>query len=231
MNTVSYNGIKLICSFEGCRLTAYDDMQPNIKITNMSQVKGTLTIGYGHTGNDVYPGLVITQAYAEALLKIDIKKYENKVNKYDPIYKWTVNELDALTSFCYNVGSIDQLTNNGKRSKSEIYKKIPEYNKSGGKVLEGLTRRRKAEAELFAKDGLENVFVQNNTYPVLKKGSKSQYVLILQAQLIHKKYLPKNQADSIFGPITETAVKKYQKDNNLKVDGIVGKETWGSLNG
>lgn len=217
MNSISYNGIKLICSFEGCKLTSY------------KCPAGVWTIGYGHTGNDVQPGMVISQAHAEALLKIDIKKFEDKVNKYDPVYHWTVNELDALTSFCYNIGSIDQLTNNGKRTKEEIYKKIPEYCKANGKVLEGLCRRRKAEAELFAKDGLDNTFVKNNTYPTLKIKSRGTYVTMLQNELISLGYLKSNSADGIFGPITASAVKHYQHDHNLVIDGCVGKETWRSL--
>lgn len=226
MHTISHNGIKLITSFEGCRLTAYDDFQPNVKITRGSRIIGTLTIGYGHTGSDVYPGLVITQAQAEMLLKIDIKKFENKVAKYDPIYNFSQNEADALISFAYNVGSIDKLTDNGKRTKSEIYSKIIAYNKSGGKVLEDLTRRRKAEAELFAKDGL----MVNNTYPTLKKGDKNSSVLQLQRLLIEKGYLRKGDDDQIFGNRTFEAVKAFQCDNDLLVDGIVGKNTWRALN-
>jgi GH24 family phage-related lysozyme (muramidase) len=66
-------------------------------------------------------------------------------------YDFTPNELDALTSFAYNVGNINQLTDNGKRSKQEIANKILEYNKAGGKTLKGLVKRRQAEHNLFTK--------------------------------------------------------------------------------
>jgi GH24 family phage-related lysozyme (muramidase) len=66
-------------------------------------------------------------------------------------YEFAPNELDALTSFAYNVGNINQLTDNGKRSKEEIAAKILEYNKAGGKVLRGLAKRRQAEHNLFTK--------------------------------------------------------------------------------
>lgn len=66
-------------------------------------------------------------------------------------YNFTPNEMDALTSFAYNVGSLDQLTAGGKRSKEVIAQKILEYNKAGGKVLPGLKRRRQAEYSLFTK--------------------------------------------------------------------------------
>ena len=78
-----------------------------------------------------------------------MKFYEAKVEKYDTTYHWNQNEFDALVSFCYNIGSIDQLTANGTRSRETIADKILEYNKAGGKELSGLTKIRKAELGLF----------------------------------------------------------------------------------
>lgn len=136
---ISTNGIALIKRFEGCRLKAYKD------------AVGVLTIGYGHTGADVKVGQVITQAQADELLKKDLVKFELKVEKYITQYHYNQNEFDALVSFAFNVGSIDQLTAKGSRSKSVIAAKILEYNKAGGRVLTGLTKRRQAESELFLK--------------------------------------------------------------------------------
>lgn len=136
---ISDKGIALIKKFEGCKLTAYKAV-PTEKYW---------TIGYGHYGSDVMPGAVITQYQADLYLLLDLQKFEAKVEKYNAKYHWTQNEFDALVSFVYNIGSIDQLTNNGKRSKSEISAKIPAYNKSGGKVISGLTKRRVAEQALF----------------------------------------------------------------------------------
>ena len=135
----SDNGVKLIKQFEGCRLKAYKD------------AVGVWTIGYGHTGADVKAGQVITQAQADVLLKNDLVKFELKVDKYNPQYSYNQNEFDALVSFAFNVGSIDQLTAKGTRNKSEVAAKMLQYNKAGGKVLAGLTKRRKAERELFLK--------------------------------------------------------------------------------
>lgn len=132
---ISQRGIDLIKEFEGCRLTAYKD------------AVGVWTIAYGHTKN-VKQGMKITQEQAEELLKKDLAEYEAKVEKYDK-YNWNQNQFDALVSFAYNIGSIDQLTSNGRRSIKTISEKILEYNKAGGKTLEGLVRRRKAEKELF----------------------------------------------------------------------------------
>ena len=133
---ISENGLKLIRSFEGCRLEAY------------KCPAGVWTIGWGHTGN-VKAGQRITQAEADKMLTDDMGPYERNVDKYGTKYMWNQNEFDALVSFAYNVGSIDQLTAKGTRSRAEISEKILAYNRGGGKILAGLTRRRQAEQKLF----------------------------------------------------------------------------------
>lgn len=142
----SQRGINLIKQFEGCRLQAYKPVA----------TEKYYTIGYGHYGPDVAANAVISQMQADLFLIIDLEKFEKKVEKYNPKYNWTQNEFDALVSFAYNIGSIDQLTANGTRSKSQIAAKIPAYNKAGGKVLAGLTKRRNAEKALFT-EGLEEM--------------------------------------------------------------------------
>ncbi len=132
----SQNGINLIKKFEGCRLAAY------------KCAAGVWTIGYGHTAG-VKAGQRITQVQAESYLKNDLAKYEKLVEKYDAKYHWSQNQFDALVSFAYNIGSIDQLTANGSRSISSIAEKITAYNKAGGRILSDLTERRKAEQALF----------------------------------------------------------------------------------
>lgn len=129
-------GLNLIKQFEGCRLTAY------------KCPAGVWTIGYGHTAG-VISGQTITQEEADKMLVCDVEKYERKVNKYYDRYRWNQNEFDALVSFAFNIGSIDQLTANGTRSRAVIAEKILLYNKAGGKVLNGLKRRREAERVLF----------------------------------------------------------------------------------
>ena len=134
---ISDNGLAIIQKYEGCRLDAY--VCP----------AGVLTIGYGHTGSDVKTGMTISKEKALELLKKDISKFEKLVAKYDGIYHWTQNQFDALVSFAFNVGNIDQLTNHGKRTIKEISSKITAYNKANGKVLAGLTKRRAEEKKLF----------------------------------------------------------------------------------
>lgn len=135
----SDNGIKLITSFEGCKLSAYQDPV------------GVWTIGFGHTAG-VKPGMVIDSDTAILLFKEDLKKYEANVNKFMPIYHFTQNQYDAMVSYAYNIGSINKLVDNGKRTLQEISDDIPNHNKAKGKVLAGLTKRRAAEKALFDKD-------------------------------------------------------------------------------
>lgn len=134
---INEKGLDLIKSFEGCKLTAY------------KCPAGVLTIGYGHTGADVKEGQKITQKKADALLVKDVERFEKMVNAYKKKYKWTQNEFNALVSFAFNIGNIDQLTKYGKRNKGQIADAILLYNKAGGKVLSGLVKRRKAEHDLF----------------------------------------------------------------------------------
>ena len=136
----SQTGLQMIEIFEGLRLSAYFD---SAKVA---------TIGYGHTGTvngtPVHAGMTITIAEAESLLAQDLSKAEAEVNKYSK-YNFNQNQFDALVSFAYNIGSIKQLTANGKRSIATIASKIPEYNHAGGKVNNGLTQRRRKEQLLF----------------------------------------------------------------------------------
>lgn len=143
----SKNCINLIKEFEGCKLKAYYDPV------------GVLTIGYGTTNADkditgvlLSGNTIITQKIADNWLEKTVnKKYAKKVDKYQSKYKFNQNQYDALVSFAYNIGSIDQLTANGTRTKKEVGEKILLYTKAGGKTLQGLVRRRTAEQALYKK--------------------------------------------------------------------------------
>lgn len=140
-NAVSDKGVELIAKYEGCRLEAY--LCP----------AGVWTIGYGHTAGVEKGQTLPSKDAAKALLKEDLKKYGGYVNdcvKKGLIkFSLTQNQFDALTSFCYNCGngSLRKLVTD--RSAGEIAEKILLYNKGGGKVLPGLTKRREEERALF----------------------------------------------------------------------------------
>lgn len=142
----SNEGIRLIKKFEGCSLKAY-------KLRHKGGTEEHCTIGYGHYGADVKEGQRISKAEAEELLKRDLVKFENKVNKYHEQYNWSQNEFDALVSYCYNIGNIKGLTDSGRRTRQEIAADWLNHNKAKGVVLAGLTRRRRTELELFVKGG------------------------------------------------------------------------------
>lgn len=137
----SLKGLRLTEGFEGARLRAYQDS------------KGVWTIGYGHTGHDVYEGLVWTQAQAEAALAIDEAWAESVVQARVKV-PLTQNEFDALVDFVFNAGSGNftastmlRLLNAGDYhgAAGEFVK----WDKCGGVVLAGLLRRRQAEAVEF----------------------------------------------------------------------------------
>ena len=143
--TISQNGLNLIKELEGIRLTSYIDYD------------GVLKIGYGTSNNDfsvtrtnITPGMNINIKKAEKwLMGSLIKIYTPRVNKYDAIYKWTQNEFDALISFAYNIGNIDELTANGSITKKAIAKIMLGYRYSKGKLITGLVKRRQIEYNLF----------------------------------------------------------------------------------
>lgn len=139
LRNLSENGLNLIKSFEGCRLTAYKCL-PTEKY---------YTIGYGHYGSDVTAGMKITKEQAEELLLQDCKKAIKNVNSFMSKYNFNQNQFDALVSFAFNVGSINQLTASGTRTLEQISSKITAYNKSSGRVIAGLVKRRAKEKELF----------------------------------------------------------------------------------
>ena len=136
---LSANGLNLIKSFEGCKLTAYKCLS----------TEKYYTIGYGHYGSDVTAGMKITKEQAEELLLQDCKKAIKNVNSFMSKYNFNQNQFDALVSFAFNVGGINQLTASGTRTLEQISSKITAYNKSGGRVIAGLVKRRAKEKELF----------------------------------------------------------------------------------
>lgn len=134
-------GIELLKAFEGCRLKAYKD------------AVGVWTIGYGHT-NGVTEGMEITQEEADIMLKADIVVYESQVNCM-VTRKLTPYQMDALTSFCYNVGRRNLGNStllkriNAGASELEIRKAWMRWVYAGGKVLPGLVKRRERELEHY----------------------------------------------------------------------------------
>lgn len=139
--SVSEKGVELIAKYEGCKLTAY------------KCPAGVWTIGYGHTTGVKQGDTLPSNQAAKALLKEDLKKYGDYVNncrkKGTISFPLNQNQFDALTSFTYNCGngSLQKLVSG--RDAATVADKLLLYNKGGGKVLAGLTKRRQEERELF----------------------------------------------------------------------------------
>ena len=140
---ISAEGIALIKKFEGCELVAY---QCSAKVW---------TIGYGHT-KDVNEGDTWSQSHAEHMLEVELHEYESYINEYvtAPLSQ---NQFDALVSWVYNLGPANlKASTLLKVVNAEDYAGVPaqikRWNKAGGEILDGLIRRREAEARLFNDD-------------------------------------------------------------------------------
>jgi lysozyme len=161
---LNQNGINLIKSFEQLRLKAYDDKQPNVDISNPAiPQKGILTVGYGSTGPWVQRNTTITEQQAEEHLLGDLAKAEAVVKQRITI-PINDNQYSALVAFAFNCGgyyhdAAGQLHHfelwdfiNGGKSNDEIAAKwATTAVTSGGQHMDGLVRRRQAEAALFVK--------------------------------------------------------------------------------
>jgi lysozyme len=141
LGDTSQAGIDLIKHFEGFRSKPY------------KCPAGVWTIGYGTT-NAINSGtLPITEAEAENMLKSDLDRFERSVLKLVTV-PVSQNEFDALVSFTYNLGEgnlkkstlLRRLNSDDKASAAEEFLK---WNKAGGKVLNGLVKRREAERKMF----------------------------------------------------------------------------------
>ena len=111
------------------------------------------TIGWGATGPDIRPGLVWTQAQCDARLDRDITSHAATVARLIGEAKTTRNQFDALTSFQYNTGKLGQSTLLKKHVAGDYAGATVEFGKwtrAAGAALEGLVKRRTAEATLYA---------------------------------------------------------------------------------
>ncbi len=137
---ISQEGISLIKKFEGCKLEAYQC------------AAGVWTIGYGST-KDVKEGDTLTQKEADNLLLHEMQEYEGYIKELVKI-PLKQNQFDALVSWVFNLGPANlKASTMLKFLNAGDYHLIPSqikrWNKANGKVLEGLIRRREAEALMF----------------------------------------------------------------------------------
>jgi len=143
---LSQKGKALIMQFEGCKLLAYQDSV------------GIWTIGFGNIYYEnnvaVKKGDIITHNRAIELFNLIVKRFEVDV---DSLVTSNVNQnqFDAMVSLAYNIGignfkssSLLKMVNKSPND-TAIYLQFLRWNKAKGKVIEGLTRRRMAESNLY----------------------------------------------------------------------------------
>lgn len=154
--TIGPQGLALIKQFEGCEhrrgdglIEAYPDPGTGAE---------PWTIGWGATGADrfhggrIRAGTVWTQGQCDARLAEDLVRYAAEVARAIGQAPTSQGQFDALVSFHYNTGAIARATLTKKhiaRDYTGAAAEFARWNKAGGRVLRGLTRRRAAEAALY----------------------------------------------------------------------------------
>ena len=143
--SLTSEGLQLIRHWEGCRLEAYPDPASGAE---------PWTIGYGHTGANVRPGLRISQAQAEAWLLADVAVAEAAVERLLQGVGLSARQRDALVSFCFNIGAgalegstLRRRLLAGEPVQQAIAAELPRWCRGPNGPLEGLRRRRAAEVE------------------------------------------------------------------------------------
>ncbi len=143
------SALNIIKKFEGLKLIAYPD------------TGNIWTVGYGSTinkdtGQSIKKGDKIDLETAERWLKMDVNEREKKIKGLIKV-PISYNALEALTSLAYNIGTsaftnstLLKLLNQGA-DKNIVADQFLRWNKVNGKVVDGLTNRRKLERELFLK--------------------------------------------------------------------------------
>lgn len=141
--TTSQQGRDFIKQFESLKLQAYKPVE----------TEKYYTIGYGHYGADVKKDMTITKERAEEMFLEDLQPYEREINKMG--INFTQGQFDALVSWTYNLGVGNLISSTmykkimAKAQDEEITDQMIKWVNSDGKPLNGLKKRRVAEANMF----------------------------------------------------------------------------------
>lgn len=222
--TTSQQGISFVKRHEGLRLTAY--MDPG----------GVCTIGYGHTGNDVYPGKTITLAEAESYLNADLKTAENAVNSLVTVYIPQFR-FDSLVSLVFNVGrlALSQSKLLAKLNQGNIEGAATEFddwNLVNGVPNQGLKNRRADEKELFLNGNYNGSTTGGGTTGGGTTGGGSNDTISQIQSTLNARYSTGLVVDGLYGANTKKGmIKGLQTEFNkqygagLTVDGLWGPKT------
>lgn len=152
--TLSPAGKALIKRWETLRLVAYDDKRPGVTLKPGDHVIGTLTIGWGHTGRDVFIGRVLTPEWAEALFAKDIAPIVAVLNQWLTWPQVQQCQFDAMCSLAFNIGleafkesTLLKLFNHGDMDAAA--NEFTRWDYVEGKPSGGLLKRRDEERTMF----------------------------------------------------------------------------------
>lgn len=211
MMRTSQEGIAFLKKQEGVRYKSY-------KLAGEQYY----TIGVGHSFDPtINANTVWNDAQVDAALKKDLEKFEKYVEQYVKI-PLNQNQFDALVSYTFNrgKGGIIELSKNSN-TVQEYADNIVKYWGKAERYKKALVKRREAERELFLGKAYKRT-PATSICPVLKRGMQGKAVKDLQMLL-------GINPDGIYGVVTETAVRLYQKQHGLHEDGVCGKDTWAEL--
>ena len=179
-------GVAFIKQFEGLELHSYQCQA------------GVWSIGYGTTGPDIGPGMLITKQEADRLFERDLAYFEQGVRDYLKV-RVNQNEFDALVSFAYNVGlgafsssTLLRLLNDGS-TKTIVAAEFLRWINADGKPSEGLKNRRQKERQLFLSKPINaalahSILAQRDTW--LKRKPLAANALAAEEKL----FVPKGSA-------------------------------------
>jgi lysozyme len=238
---LSSQGAALIASFEGVMLRLYNDPV------------GHCSVGIGHL---VHLGPIDGRAeeapFAGELTEDFVYRLftEHDAPRYAQMVRDAVrvplfqSEFDALVSFVYNLGpgaldednsTLARLLNKGDYGGAA--EQFSRWVNAGDQVLPGLVRRRDAEAALFRSEWAStppppapSPAASFPAFPgrLMAEGDAGPDVAVFQAQMLARGW-SSVVADGIFGPLTADAVRRFQAEKGLAVDGLVGPVTWQCL--
>jgi lysozyme len=195
---LSAAGLKTLMHEEGKRNNAYPDPATGGE---------PWTIGVGHTGPDVYPGLYWSDEQIMAALAKDVKWAEDAVNQ-NVTYNVNQEQFDALVEFAFNIGG-------PQFARSTLVKKL-----NAGNVL--------GAADEFLKWNIPAMLVprrHRTRAAFLGKGAPAPKANIVYLKLEDVQRVVGVPADGLWGPVTKQAVIDWQRKHGLVPDGIVGPAT------
>ncbi|GAA0735491.1 N-acetylmuramoyl-L-alanine amidase [Clostridium oceanicum] len=193
-------------------------------------------VGLGYTNRGIKDGsnlYVIRNTKAEAMLieccfcdnKNDMNRF-NSESMANAIVKGLVGKTTSTTAGDNSSNTSNSELYRVRKSWENVRSQVGAY-----RVLQNAIDecRKHSGYKVFNSSG-KQIYPSIKSYPVLRQGNSGEYVIKLQQMLITIGYpVGYYGSDGVFGEGTLIAVKAFQRDCNLNVDGVVGLDTWKAL--